>query len=340
MNRIFTLFLIAGPTSVLAQPVIDVPNIPLVGDITTIGLCDDIVDAPSLNAATGAMVTWDFSGLNETSEEQFTFVDPATTPWAANFPNSNLCGVSWDDAYSYYIVGSGALRTEGNALIIPGTPPEDTLKILLASDPELIIELPYTFGDGSSDTFSGTFQAGIFAGTVDGTIEQSVDGYGTLILPNATYTNVVRYHFNRVQVNTMFGNTATQTKEQWAWVSADHRFWLLLMEINGDGFGTSDLVWYDKDPAPAGPSSIAETNSTNFQVHPNPVAIGSPITIQRAGIPFGTRAELTDATGRLVRTYGSVATTLATDGLMAGAYVLRLTDTNGTTMATTRVILR
>ena len=62
-----------------AQPVINVQNVPIIGDITTIGLCDDIVDAASLNAASGAMVTWDFSDLNETSEEQFTFVDPATT---------------------------------------------------------------------------------------------------------------------------------------------------------------------------------------------------------------------------------------------------------------------
>lgn len=76
MSRTATLFLIAGPMSVLAQPVIDVPNLPVVGDITTIGLCDDSVDAEALNAASGAMVTWDFSGLNETSEEHFTFVDP------------------------------------------------------------------------------------------------------------------------------------------------------------------------------------------------------------------------------------------------------------------------
>ena len=323
-----------------AQPVINVQNVPIIGDITTIGLCDDIVDAASLNAAYGAMVTWDFSDLNETSEEQFTFVDPATTPWAADFPNSNLCGVSWDDAYSYYIVGGGALQTEGNAIVIPGTPPEDTAKILMASDPELIIELPYTFGDGFTDNFSGTFQAGVFAGTLAGSIDQSVDGYGTLILPNATYTNVVRYHFNRVQVNTVLGNTSTQTKEQWAWVSPDHRFWLLLMEINGDGFGMSDLVWYDKDPAPAGPASITEANNITFSVHPNPVSVGSAININTSRDLAGTKVQLTDATGRLVRTYANVGNALPTDGLMAGAYVLRLTDAHGTTMANTRVILR
>jgi len=230
--RTLSILLTAMATATAwAQPVIDVQNMPMLGDITTIGLCDDIVDAASLNAANGAMVTWDFSGLHESSEEQFTFVDPATTPWAADFPNSNLCGVSWENGHSYYIVDGTALRTEGNALVIPGTPPEDTAKILMASDPEQIIELPYTFGDGFTDNFSGTFQAGVFAGTLAGSIDQSVDGYGTLILPNATYTNVVRYHFNRVQVNTVLGNTSTQTKEQWAWVSPDHRFWLLLMEI-------------------------------------------------------------------------------------------------------------
>ncbi|MBK7385003.1 MAG: T9SS type A sorting domain-containing protein [Flavobacteriales bacterium] len=267
-------------------------------------------------------------------------MDPATSPWSADFPNSNLCGISWDDAYSYYILSASAMETEGNAIIIPGTPPEDTAKFLFNVDTERILELPYTYGDAFVDDFSGTYSAMGFVGTMDGTVDLQVDGYGTLILPTGTYDNVVRYHFDRVQNNTIFGNTSQTTKEQWAWVSADHRFWLLLMEINDDGLSTSQQVWYDKNPALAGPSGQVDIAQASWSVLPNPVEPGTSVSIVGNSDSFHLRMEVIDATGRSLRTYPVGTTRISTDAMAPGVYVVRFLGSNGTTAGTTRLVVR
>jgi hypothetical protein len=320
----------------MAQPVITTNNIPQLGDAVTIGLCSDIVDADALNTSAGAIQTWDFSGLTETEEQMFTFVDPATTFWANDYPGANLCGVSWTGSHSYYHVGSGALETSGNAQIVPGTAPEDTIKMIYSTDIERIVPLPYTYLDQSTDNFAGSFSFGALVGTMDGNISFEADGYGTLILPNGTYENVVRYHFNRTQNNTLI-TTTTTTKEQWAWVSEDHRFWLLLMEINFDGFATSDLVWYDKSPLPAVVSSVQEREALAWSIHPNPASIGTSVLLQ-SDVPVGHR--LLDASGRLVRSYPVGTLQLDTDGLAAGSYLLERTDREGLSLGTTQLILQ
>ena len=338
-STLLFLFAIAAP-ALIAQPIIGTPNMPQLGDVVTIGLCDDIVDANALNAAIGPMQIWDMSGLTEASEEQFTFVDPATSLWANDFPASNLCGISWEGSHSYYIIGASALETEGQATIMPGPAPEDTAKIIYPVDHERILELPYTYGDGHTDTFSGTLDAGPFLGTIAGTVDLDVDGYGTLILPTGTYTNVVRYHLDRVQNNTVMGITSTQTKEQWAWVSADHRFWLLLMEINDDGFSTSDLVWYDKNPALAGPSGQAEIAQAAWSLHPNPVEPGTSVSIMGNSDSSALRMEVIDATGRSLRTFPVGTTRFSTDAMAPGMYVVRFLHSNGTPAGTARLMVR
>ena len=334
------LSLLFAATFIQAQPTITVNNLPQLGDVVTIGRCTDIIDADALDASAGAMQTWDFSGLTEFSEEQFYFVDPATTPWTADFPNSNLCGISWDDAYSYYILSASALETEGNAIIVPGPPPEDTAKFLFNGNTERILELPYSFGDAFLDDFSGTFSASGFLGTMDGTVDLQVDGHGTLILPTGMYDDVVRYHFDRIQNNNVFGNTVQTSKEQWAWVSADHRFWLLLMEINYDGFNTSQQVWYDKNPALAGPTGQVEVAQAAWSLHPNPVEPGTSVSIVGNSDRSALRMEVIDATGRSLRTFPVGTTRISTDAMAPGVYVVRFLGPNGTTAGTTRLVVR
>ncbi len=320
------LSLLCAAAFVQAQPTITVNNIPQLGDITTIGICSDMVDENALSTSAGALQNWDFSGLTEASEEQFNFVDPATTLWPTDFPGSTLCGVSWEQAHSYYAVGPDALETVGQVLIVSG-PTADTMKLNYSDNNERIIPIPYTYGDSFDDTFSGTFTTNTFFGTVDGTVDFEADGYGTLVLPNATYSNVVRYHISRVQRNTIFGNIATQTKEQWAWVSQDHRFWLLLMEINNDGFGVESLVWYDKDPASAGNTSVSELLSDAQMLFPNPVRAGQTVRIHLPKDQYFEHIRLIDAQGRLVLEEQVTSEPTLELPVAKGSYVLQLVGT-------------
>ncbi|MEO8588428.1 MAG: hypothetical protein ABI432_03595 [Flavobacteriales bacterium] len=337
-STLLFLFCTAAP-GLVAQPIIDLPNMPMTGDVVTIGLCTDPIDVALLDASAGAMQTWDFSGLTESSEEQFLFVDPSSTPWASDFSNSNLCWISWDGSHSYYVLSPSALETEGYASIITGTPPEDTAKFLINVDTERLQELPYTYGDGFVDDFSGTFSAIGFVGTMNGTVDQQVDGYGTLILPTGTYTNVVRYHFDLLQNNTLFGSTTQSTKEHWGWFSADHRFWLLQMEINIDGLGSSEQVWYNKDPALAEPNGLPESEANSVSIFPNPVQPGSSAYITGMDLAH-VRAQVIDATGRNLRMFPFGTTRIDTEGLAPGAYVVRFLNTTGTPLGAARLIVQ
>ncbi|HNR54317.1 MAG TPA: T9SS type A sorting domain-containing protein [Flavobacteriales bacterium] len=328
------------PTIVTAQPDITALNMPMLGDVTTIGLCSDPIDDEALDAAVGAMQTWDFSGLTEQSQQQFTFVDPSGTPWASDFPASNLCGISWDGSHSYYITGSDVLATEGNALVVPGPEPQDTSKLVLADDPENILALPYSFGDFNSDTFSGYFEASGFAGTVEGSIDLEVDGYGTLILPNGTYEDVVRYRFEREQTNTLFGSTTTTTKTQWGWVSPAHRFWLLLMEKDFNGFNEFDVVWYNKMPIGAGVTALTEMTGVDLNLAPNPVLTGTTVQLGMSSGAVLSSIEVVDGAGRVLRSQAAGLQQLPTDGLVPGMYLVRGIDRQGNAVAHVRFILQ
>jgi hypothetical protein len=276
MKKTTTLLLLLSlfTYSVFAQPVISQSNMPQLGDHVVIGICSDSVTTTSVGNA-GAMQTWDMSGLNEISQEFFDYIDPLTSIEPDSFPNASICSVSWLDDYSYYNITSSSLTAEGYLVTIN---PFDT-GTTVYTDPEKILELPYTFGDNFVDNFAGSNYLTNF-GIIDftGSLDFEADGYGTLILPNGIFTNVVRYHFYREQTNYVGGfPSTTQTKDQWAWVSEDYRFWLLLMETTFDGFSTSSLVWYDKNPYSV-LTGIKSAAVSEASVYPNPLRVGqSPV---------------------------------------------------------------
>ncbi|QQR88004.1 MAG: T9SS type A sorting domain-containing protein [Flavobacteriales bacterium] len=337
MKNIVTLSALCTTGALIAQPNITQLNIPVIGDVATIGRCSDPIDSVALNASAGPMQTWDFSGLTEFSEEQILFVDPASTDFVDDFPNATFCGITWDDAFTYYVAGPSALESEGSAIIIG---PGDTAKYLMDVDLEQVIELPYSYGDQFNDAYSGTFSAAGFLGTMNGTVDLVADGYGTLILPTGTYTNTVRYRMSRVQNNTIFGNTTVNTSEQWAWVSSDHRFWLLLMDMDFDGFSTSEQVWYDKNPISVGPQTVEESDLANVRIHPTPAVQGSTVIIAGIANAGSLRAEVIDALGRTVLVTAIGQTTISTDGLVAGTYVVRLSSPGNAMVTTARLVIQ
>jgi hypothetical protein len=255
-----------------AQPAISQGNLPQTGDHVVIAICSD----PLNPGNTGAMQTWDMSGLTEAEEQSFTYITPAEGALADSFPEATLCARSWLDDYSYYKVTPTSLTVEGHVVT---TDPADTTVVVFSNN-EQILELPYSLNSSFVDNFAGTSYIPAFgAFPFDGSLDFEADGYGTLILPTGTYNNVVRYHFFRTQTNYFNGFPAgTITKEQWAWVSADYRFWLLLMEENWDGFSTTPLIWYDKNPYPVS-TDINSPGQTTLSVFPNPSKVGQDINI-------------------------------------------------------------
>lgn len=292
--KTFTTFLavLFSALTFAQSPVIAENNVYLIGDEVPISICNEGVEP----GAAGENTTWDMSNLTELEEQSFSFVSPDDTPWDYQFTESNLCGVSWDDSHSFYHVSASGLRVDGYTSYTDEAQ-TDTVKIIM-SDAEELIPLPLEFGDTQSDEFSGTSIASGFTIPFEGDIEFEADGYGTLILPNGTYQNVVRYHFTREQVNTFMGISTTQTKEQWGWMSADYRFWLLLMEINNDGFSEQELVWYAKNPIPVS-LSTRDFIGKDLDIFPNPTQLGADVMVN---MEFSANATVQwyDTAGRMI----------------------------------------
>lgn len=278
MKKHYHILLIFTAISLVTfgQDPITANNLNIIGDVTTTAICGNDAVNPGPE---GADQIWDMSDLTETEEQAFTFVDPQGTLWGYQFPSSTICGVSWTGEHSYYRFDSDGVSVEGYAGLVLDQEPTDTFKIVY-DDPENFIPIPFEYEDTHQDDNSGTSYAVGFEIPFTGDVDYEVDGYGTLILPTGTYENVLRYHFLRTQVGDTGFGTITQTKEQWGWMSPDHRFWLMIQEINNDGFSESELIWYDKDPLPALVTGQEDQTELAVELYPNPSVVGRLLNLK------------------------------------------------------------
>lgn len=275
-----------------AQVSINELSIPIIGDSAVIAICSDL-PAPG---DSGTDVTWDMSTLTETEEQYFLFRDPSETLWADDFPEATMAGISWEENVTYYKLDDVGLNVVGEASIINQS---DTFLLTYDND-ETFIELPQMYNDMTSDEFSGTSSALGFNVPFTGNVNLEVDGEGTLILPNGTYSNVLRYHLDRVFTTSFMGNETSTSKEQWGWWSPEYRFWLLIMETTVGPLSTSNLVWYNKSPEPIIPLSNGEIQESTLSVFPNPSSTEEPIYFVSDLNELNAAIQVFDMQGRVI----------------------------------------
>lgn len=339
MKKLYTISLaLLSAIAVLAQPTITEVNMPQLGDMPTRGICSDIPNALTLNAETGANYSWNFSGLTEISTATFDFIEAADSYWPGDFTGSTHCGIAPDeDAYTFYSISNAALETDGYRVIVA---PGDTVEQDY-TDSEIILDLPATYNSSGTDNFSGPGFAASTNITASGTLSYTCDGYGTLQLPNGTYQNVLRYHADRSETLSVSGFPAgTVAKEQWIWVSADYRFWLLLMENISDPInGASSTVWYQKTPIAVNPTGIADVSEEGFSVYPNPVAANGTLQLSSA-LNVDESVQLFDTQGRMVKNMNEATSAVSLDGVNAGIYVMKVLNGNGQAISTQKLIVQ
>lgn len=236
MKSLYLSALLFGAHLGLSAQTITDANIPQLGD--SIGI--DIMSVMVAPGASGSGQTWDFSTAVGTQTGFFKFVDPATTIFSYRFPNSNICGVSWEGSYAYYDFQPGVLNTDGYGLLVS---PGDSV-ISVYNDQETVVQLPFQHMDMFSDNFSGDDIALGFTFPFSGNVSVTADGSGTLITPTGTFNNVVRYHLTSTKTNP----TVTIVKDQYVWMSSDHRYWLMLTETTTTNGSAAELTWWSTNP--------------------------------------------------------------------------------------------
>ncbi len=132
----------------------------------------------------GVGVLWDFSTLPDLGPAIDTVVNPATTPYGSYYLNATEAQGTYL-GFGYFIQSATEMQNLGSA--------NETTYISLL-DPWMRRMYPFTYDDAWSDSFSGAGAGTNGNFTWAGTSADTVDGWGTLILPSGTLTDVLRLH--------------------------------------------------------------------------------------------------------------------------------------------------
>jgi hypothetical protein len=169
-----------------AQPILGANSLNTVGDKIQRQPCQatTLTEGPA-----GANQNWNFSTLRPKNGYDYTihYLDPAQTPKSDLFPFANLAtkytDAGGDISYAYF-------NQTGTEYWQLGATFEENKEIL--SSPNLLARVPMTFDQTINSTFEGQQDFGSYQAAIYASKTMHYDGYGTLVLPIATYTNAIR----------------------------------------------------------------------------------------------------------------------------------------------------
>jgi hypothetical protein len=344
---VIAITLAATVSTLFAQPVIDHSVSPIVGDVDSGVITDTLHWDPG---PAGANVEWDFTALTKVNAGSVGWVAPSSTPYAGSFPAANLC-INQGGFYSYYKSEIGGYYTYGNA--------SNSGPKVVYDKKQTVVTYPFTYHDSLYDTTTGTYEQTTVASgyTIVSTGHRTMysktvaDGYGTLKVPGATYTNALRLKITSTTIDSISmvinGGPANKSVaiadyEQYYWVTQGTRLWAMYMSktfIHNSGriiksamityakSRQSTFTIYNRCPG----RSVAITTRNN----------GFFITIPERFAPAPARFELYDLRGNrmLRRDLTTGATTFAPAALPRGAYCWKVAMGN-IVFATDKVIVK
>jgi hypothetical protein len=160
----------------IAQPVLDSSNTcPIVGDVFIVANCNGAVNIGSA----GANQTWDLSTFSATNSTTYACMSALGSLFPASSVKLNSLTSSM-----YYKGHASSLEVTG--IENTGAGVDYTY-----SNTEKLLTFPFQLGDSLTDTWANSFDNGLTFFR-QGTSHVLADGYGTVILPLGTFSNVLR----------------------------------------------------------------------------------------------------------------------------------------------------
>ncbi len=312
MKRIYILVNVLISTAAFAQPTLEQSN---VGEVIGDNYVTSITDWDGVISSGGSNQTWDYSNIVATSTSPLDHINPNTCPSAGSFVNANVSAFYNNQSYVHLNVtatDNDVVGQYASGVAIP------------YSDPEKVLKYPFTMGDSFVDSFGGTF----FNGATfvrDGNVTVTADGYGTLILPNSTITNVLR-----VKVSEDYGD-AVGGVEVYHYNIDIYKFYkpgintpvLTLTHIEYGTVVINHGAFID-DPS----LTIEENNTQELSVYPNPFSTN--FTVETT--TDNGKIEVFDILGNLVY-YTEVVeqnnVVIDLDNNESGIYIVRVTSSTG-----------
>ncbi len=252
------------------------------------------VNTPS----TGANQIWNYSGIVDTvGNEVDSFVSPAATPYASLFPGTNLAltlpTVS-GGGYAYYQTNANNIFALGDFLM------SDTLYY---SKPFTVFHYPFTYNSFFVDSAIQTIHFTGGQQTLTNVDSISGVGYGTLILPGHTYTNVLEVKIINAEQSD-FGSFSNTTiyffKPGYTWA---------LFQIDVDNNGAVTGARYSINPITVpltwlsfNVKAIAASAALTWQTADNVNTSNFSIEKSNDGINFSSVKQVSAATGTFIYT--------------------------------------
>lgn len=234
----------------------------------------------------GNNVTWDLSGLTASS----------TVTVSALAANSGFPGTDLTLTYS----GQSSLYVDftPTEYLINGMFQIPTNTTITYSNPMKYYEFPMSMGGSYTDNFAATFTSSGFNFSRSGTITCEVDGYGTLITPSGTYTNVLRVHSVQDYTDSYSMGWIDVMIDNYTWIKAGFHQELAMVQTMTSDVGSGSSAYYASNTV-----GLDNNELSSLKLYPNPsndrIKISADTPIDAVNIH--------DMNGRMVYTQNSVS---------------------------------
>jgi hypothetical protein len=278
---------------------------------------------------TGADQLYGFWMLEGTGNRDISYLDPSVTPTSSQAPSATLLSTDGGTDTLFWTVTAQGLTQVAEKTGLTG--------MLTFTDPILEIAYPCTYNTTWSDAVSANYNPGIPVTRV-GTINGIADGYGTLELPQAVITNVLRVKVRKEITDQSAIATVGRVSLTYYFFTELVPHPVLKLQTdsvvinNGAPAVTNTALWMYGD----GQTGIDQLSfdDIRFLAYPNPAS--GPVNLQVHDAEAVSYVEVMDATGRLVLQQavvgsqaGDIQDAFSVDGLRPGVYQVRLIGRDG-----------
>jgi len=284
---------------------------------------------------TGAGFTWDYSGLTVANYSgsdtcsKISFESCAATPYCTNYPGTTLADVeigyqagtgTTDTNYTYYLLNSTEYASLGN---------EKSINKNTSSPAQVLLNYPFTFSTIQTNAFryiSENYGLDTFYGNyIDSVIGV---GYGTLLLPSGTYTNVLKiaYIIHAIDSANISGTPVYDTAYglTYFWFATGYPIPLLAMSNPSTTSNPVQINMYTQFPLTVNSLSNAINKVTAY---PNPASN----EVHVSGIIENTSYSINNLQGNCLLNgiINEVSPIINITELQPGFYILYLTNELG-----------
>jgi hypothetical protein len=275
----------------------------------------------------GANVTWDFSNLTPSgSPGRQYWVAPSSNLNGDSFPMANQSVISPIGSSGTYIV-DGYYQLTNTAFSVRGY--EDA-EIEYYSDAEDFVRFPCSYNSSFVDSFHALIhpQGGGPIYPRLGAIQVSADGYGTLKLPDGTYTNVLRVKFVEKYKDDLGAFGAVQyTSVLYNWYKPGTKGVLLAYDSAWHTNSTARVILsYVRNTTHAGIDD--QLTDASVQLYPNPADKVITLTVPDVVFDYS----IADLNGKVMQAattnYNSAKLNVA--DFASGLYFINLKTADGT----------